>query len=85
MSEKGISTPIFLRKRLCSRSTYWDFIKRGLVPFIKKHHSDGNYMFWLDQAGAHYSNIGVDYFERKNIKFVKKFENPANVPEVRAS
>ena len=40
-------------------------------------------MFWLDQAGAHYSNIGVDYFERKNIKFVKKFENQANVPEVR--
>jgi len=54
--------------------TYFDFIKRGLVPFIKEHHSDGNYM------GAHYSNIAVDYFEQKNINFIKKLENPANVP-----
>jgi hypothetical protein len=78
-------SPIFLERGFAvDQLTYLDFIKRGLVPFIKEHHSDGNYIFWPDQAGAHYSNIVVDYFEGKNIKFVKKFENPANVQEVRA-
>jgi hypothetical protein len=33
--------------------TYLDFIKGGLVAFIKKHHSDGNFKLWSDRTGAH--------------------------------
>ena len=60
-----------------------DIIKRGLVPFIEKHNSDGKYKFWPDLASSHYAKIVVDYFRAKRISFVQKIENPANVPEAR--
>jgi hypothetical protein len=59
---------------------FWTTRNLNFKENIKEHHSDGNYMFWPEQASAHYSNIAVDYFERKNINCIKKLENPANVP-----
>ena len=41
------------------QSTYLDFIKCGMVPFIKKHHSGGNFKLWSHHFGEHYSNIVV--------------------------
>ena len=58
-------------------------IKRGLVPFIEKHHSDGIYNFWPDLASSHYAKVVVGYFRAQKINFVQKIENPANVPEAR--
>ncbi|RNA26344.1 glucosylceramidase 4 [Brachionus plicatilis] len=55
---------------------------RGVIPFIKKHHLDGNYKFWPDLASSHYANSDVNYLIDQNIKFEQKCENPANVPEV---
>jgi hypothetical protein len=60
------------------------FIKCGLIPFIKKYHSDGNYKFLPDQLGAHYSGIVVNHLVKEKINFIEKIENPANIPEVRA-
>ncbi len=60
------------------------FIKFVLIPFIKKHHLDGNFKFWPDQAGAHYSGIVVNHPVKEKINFIEKIENPANIPEVRA-
>jgi hypothetical protein len=79
MSEKGVSAPIFIESgNTVDQFTYLEFIKCALIPFIKKHHSDGNYKFWPDQAGAHYSGIVVNHLVKE------KIENPANLPEVRA-
>ena len=42
-----------------------------LLPFIHKHHSDFNYLFWSDLASAHYSKETIAwmgenfYFEGK--------------------
>ena len=67
-----------------NKSAYMECIKHGVIPFINKHHSDGNYNFWPDHANSHYVKKVVDYNKAQKIKFVEKFESPANVPEVRA-
>lgn len=57
-------------------------IKR-LVPFIEKNHSDNKYLFWPDLASSHYAKTVISFLEDKKINFVKKFDNPANLPEAR--
>ena len=54
------------------------------MPFIAKHHSDGNYVFWSDQASSHYAKTVISYLEAKNVHFVTKSDNPANLPECRS-
>ncbi|RNA20036.1 glucosylceramidase 4, partial [Brachionus plicatilis] len=58
-------------------------VMRGVLPFIKKQHSDGNCKFWPDLASSHYANTVINYLIDQNIKIVQKFENTANVPKVR--
>ena len=61
ISERGISAPIIRKSGLAvNKTVYLDFIKRGIIPFIKKHHSDGNYKFWPDLASSHYANTVVN-------------------------
>uniref|UniRef100_A0A915KQX1 Uncharacterized protein n=1 Tax=Romanomermis culicivorax TaxID=13658 RepID=A0A915KQX1_ROMCU len=43
-------------------------IHHQLIPYIRQNHQQGDYIFWPNQA--------------ENIEFVKKCDNPANVPEV---
>ena len=57
-------------------------IKR-LVPFIKKYHSDGKYVFWPDLASPRYAYSVTDWLEEQNMPFVPKHMNPANLPEAR--
>ena len=33
-----------------------------LLPFIKKYHSDENYIFWPNQAGCPYAEHSLDFF-----------------------
>ena len=54
-----------------------------LLPFIKEKHSDGNYIFWADQAGCHYDEHSLDFLCENSIHHVDKLDNSANLPEVR--
>lgn len=40
-------------------------------------------IFWPDLASSHYAESVMDFMIEKRINFVEKYENPANVPEVR--
>jgi hypothetical protein len=53
-----------------------------LLPFIEKHHDDGNYIFWPDLASSHYAKQVVSWME-ENVNFVSKDLNPPNVPQAR--
>ncbi|RNA44855.1 hypothetical protein BpHYR1_022611 [Brachionus plicatilis] len=65
ISERGISAQIIRNSELTVNQTvYLDFIKRGVIPFIKKHHSDGNFKFWLDLASSHHANPVVNYLTK---------------------
>ena len=43
----GYECPKRVRDFAVDQSIYLDFIKRGIVPFIKEHHSGGNLSFGL--------------------------------------
>ena len=58
MSSKSTSD-IYVHKSIqaVNQETYLkECINKGLLAFIAKYHSSGNYLFWSDLAKAHYSN-----------------------------
>lgn len=84
-SDKGISSPIFRESGLAVNQHIYleDCIKKKLVPFINTYHSDNEYIFWPDLASSHYAKSVQDFMNEKNINFVQKDQNPANMPECR--
>ena len=81
ISERGISKALIrghrseaINKVIYTRECFAD----RLLPFIKKHHSDGNYIFWPDLAPAHKAKDTVEWMT-KNINFVQVKDNPPNV------
>ena len=55
-----------------------------LMPFIADHHSDCQYLFWLNLASSHYAKTVIMYMREKKVNFVERSENPANMPENKA-
>ena len=58
-------------------------IKKRLIPFIKKWHSNSNVLFWPDLAQAHYAKRVTDFLDEQKINYVSKKDNPPNVPQAR--
>ena len=84
ISELGVSAPIFRQSGMAvNADVYLKTIKRSLILFIGKYHSNNDYKFWPDLPSSHYANKVVDYYRAQNIKFVEKLENSANVQEAR--
>ena len=69
--------------KLISLSTEITFLPQDCFILSKKNHSDGNYIFWPDQAGCHYAEDSLDFLCDNLIHHVNKVDNPANLPEVR--
>jgi hypothetical protein len=53
-----------------------------LLPFINKHHSDFNFQFVHDLAGAHFS-IETFTLMKENLPFVNNTANHQNVLQAR--
>ncbi len=85
ISSRGVSKPAFFKSGYAiNAETYkTKCLRRILLPFIHKHHSDGNYLFWPDLASSHYAESVTDFMIENNINYVEKYDNPANIPEVR--
>ena len=85
VSKNGLSEVIICPSGLAiDQHIYQDkFLKRRLIRFIKKYHSDSNSIFWHDLASAHYAESVYDCKNESEIEFVEKYENPANLPECR--
>ena len=60
-----------------------DCLRKRLLPFINKQHSDNNFIFFPDLTTSHYARNTVNFMISENIKFVNKSENVANVSEIR--
>ena len=63
ISNRGMSKPLFRPfKSVAINSNIYinECLSPRLLPFIQKHHSDFNYLFLPDLAGAHYSNECMD-------------------------
>jgi transposase len=85
ISPKGVSKPYFIPSGLAVNQEVYleNIIKPYLEPFIEKHYPDGGFVFWPDLASSHYANSVLTYLKSKNIKYVPKYMNPANLPKAR--
>jgi transposase len=85
ISSKGISDVyVHKSKQAIRQKIYIDqCIKKRLLPFIKKFHHDGNYLFWPDLATAHYGTITQEILQHNHVPYVSRQDNPPNVPQAR--
>jgi hypothetical protein len=85
ISEEGISKPIFnVGGNAVNCDTYVEkCLTKALVPFLRAHHADGNYVFWPDKASSHYAKKSTDFLSARGIRFVPKSMNPTNLPQCR--
>ena len=58
-------------------------LAKYLLRFIKKYHSNANFVFWPDLTSSHYSKNVINFLTSKDILTVKKEENPPNCPQLR--
>ena len=81
----GISKPLIPRSKseaVNSDIYIKECLEKRMLPFIREHHQDSNYIFWPDLASCHYSKQTVAWMD-ENVKFVPKDINPPNVPQAR--
>ena len=86
MSPKGMSTPVLTSGRsmaVTARSYIDNCLEPHLVPFLNTHYPHGGYIFWPDKASAHYARISTDFLDTNNVCYVKKADNPTEVPQCR--
>ena len=83
---KGHSQPYFFlpANYALNALTYSsEYIEIRLNPFIDKNYDNKRYLFWPDGASAHYASTTIKKFDELQIKYVKKDENPPNIPQLR--
>ena len=81
----GISKPLIRRSKseaVNSDIYIKECLEKRMLPFIREHHQDSNYIFWPDLASCHYSKQTVAWMD-ENVKFVPKDMNPPNVQQAR--
>lgn len=84
ISPRGLSTPFIMEKGCMDGQTYLENCLRGrLVPFLDEKHPDRNILFWPDLASCHYHKDVTAFLEASGIPFVKKEDNPPNMPTIR--
>jgi hypothetical protein len=85
ISECGMSQPYFRMHRSAAiKAPIYinECLRKRLLPFIHKHHSDFNYIFWPDLASAHYATETREWMD-EFVNYVPKHLNPPNVPKAR--
>ena len=82
MSPRGISEPFIMESGNAVEQFFYrdNSLAPRLLLFIKKNHSDRNYIFWPDHAGCHYGEHSLDFLCENLIHHVDKGDNPANLP-----
>jgi hypothetical protein len=85
ISPRGISKPYFQKGGLAFNQKIYEekCLKKKLIPFIKKYHSDGRYVFWPDKASSHYAKKTIEFLNKESIPFVPKDHNLTNLPQCR--
>ena len=79
----NISEPFIKIGTLTSEEYKKECIEKRLLPFIRKHHSIENVLFWPDLAPIHYSKCVQNCLNDNRIDFIKWGENAPAVPQAR--
>ena len=85
ISPRGISNPYIHRSKIAIREEIYlkQCIRGHLLPFIKKHHQNDDILFWPDLASSHYAYSVLRCLESNNLPYVRRNQNPPNVPQCR--
>ena len=62
---------------------YINILRQTVVPFIRQHHANQRFWFWMDLANAHFANDTLAFLRREGIWFVPKDANPPCVASLR--
>ena len=66
ISARGLSKPVIRQSKsdaINSDIYISECLEKKLLPFIREHHQDLNYIFWPDLASAHYSKATVAWMD----------------------
>jgi len=85
ISEREISKPYLRSSKIAINKEVYinDCLKGILMPFLRKYHSDGKFLFWPDKASSHYAKDTLNFLCKNNISFIEKMDNPTNLPQCR--
>ena len=85
ISSKGYSQPFFAIRDAMNKEIYSnECLRKRLIPFIRDNHSNTGIVFWPDLATCHYAKLTIQTYEELKLKYIKREENPPNVPQLRA-
>jgi hypothetical protein len=85
ISAKGRSNALFMKSRgnVNAKVYKTECITKRLMPFIRKFHRDQNFIFWPDLASSHYARETIEVYNKLNVRYVPRNENPPSVPQLR--
>ena len=80
-----MSQPFFAKAGLAINQEVYisECLEKCLLPFIRAHHADDQYIFWPDKASSHYARAAINFMNAQGIKFVPKDHNLTNLPQCR--
>jgi len=83
MDENGnVSDPYITEGTINAQISLNECAKKPLISFVREHHKIEYILFWSDMATSDYAKVVTDYLEAENVDFVKKTDNPANIPKL---
>ena len=78
----GLSEPYFRKYRYLIDQCVYCYLEPYLLPFTKEYHKEDKFVFWPEQASAHYAFSVQDWLNSKKIPFEPKNLNPVNLLKV---
>lgn len=84
IDENGnVSEPFISEGTINSEVYLKECIQARLLPFIDKHYSRDEVLFWPDMAPAHYAAKVTKCLSDNGVEFIQKSQNAPNVPQAR--
>jgi hypothetical protein len=84
MDDKGNVSEPYIKIGCMNAEEYRkECLEKRLLPFIQKHHTIDNALFWPDLATIHYSARAQEWLKDNRIECIAKERNPPNVPQAR--
>lgn len=84
MDDKGNVSKPYIKIGCMNTDEYREeCLEKRLLPFVLKHHSIDNVLFWPDLATIHYSGRAQEWLKYNRIECIAKERNPPNVPHAR--
>ena len=85
ISSRGASRPFVIESGNSITADIYSkqCIRLRLVPFLRKFHSDMDFIFWPDMASSHYAASTLSVYDDFDITYIPKERNVPNISQLR--